>query len=189
MHYALQYPERVERLVLVAPLPPTRELWTDYLGAFARRAGEEPQAAAFAEIDRLRTSGKKRRNPEGYAGRVRDASLGMWLRDPAHAERMKSEPVALPNLDPDDASRIARGILGALDDWDWSADLRRLDVPVLVVHGDAGLLPLAGAERYAAELPRAELLRLEDVGHLPWLEAPERFFPPVLRFLGDAARP
>lgn len=45
-------------------------------------------------------------------------------------------------------------------------DLRRLDVPTLVIHGDADpLVDLSGGERTAELIPGAELLVLEGMGH------------------------
>ena len=60
----------------------------------------------------------------------------------------------------------------------WSLDalgaaLPRVDVPVLVIHGENdGAVPLRVAERTASVLPRAELIRLPGVGHIAQEEAP-----------------
>ncbi|PWU25158.1 MAG: hypothetical protein C5B48_02690 [Candidatus Rokuibacteriota bacterium] len=54
--------------------------------------------------------------------------------------------------------------------------LRLLDVPLLVTHGlaDTVVLPTM-AEHVAARCPTAELSWYEGVGHVPFLEEPERF--------------
>jgi proline iminopeptidase len=51
--------------------------------------------------------------------------------------------------------------------------LRALDCPVLLVHGAADPRPVAATEALAAELPRARLVCLPDVGHYLHWEAPE----------------
>ena len=63
--------------------------------------------------------------------------------------------------------------------------LRDLDVPVLVVHGDADPRPLAAVETLAIELPRAELVVMPGVGHFPYLEAPDRLAQVIRRFLAS----
>ena len=179
LRYALAHPERVNKLIVVSPFPAHHEEWLAYLHAFTLRADRE----AFAEIDGLRRSGAKERDLEGYARRVLDASLDVFLANPEARATMRSDPVALPNLDPDDTARLAAGIVASLGEWNWTPELRALQAPVLVVHGERGLLPLASARRYVEGLERAELLRLEGAGHMPWLDAPQAFFAGVTEFL------
>lgn len=61
--------------------------------------------------------------------------------------------------------------------------LARLDVPVLLVHGEQDPRPRWAAERLAETLPRCELVVLPGVGHFPDLEAPERYRGIVRAFL------
>ena len=62
--------------------------------------------------------------------------------------------------------------------------LGRIKAPTLVVWGAQDrLLPLALGEAYQRGIPGSTLTRIEDCGHLPPLEAPERFAPIVLDFL------
>lgn len=60
---------------------------------------------------------------------------------------------------------------------------------VLVAAGDADrLIPFAHAERIAAELPGATLVRLTGAGHLPMLEQPEAVDRALAELLGHSAR-
>jgi pimeloyl-ACP methyl ester carboxylesterase len=55
-------------------------------------------------------------------------------------------------------------------------DLRAVDVPALVSHGEAdGVVLPSAAEEHAELLPDAELSWYPDAGHSPFFEAPERF--------------
>jgi pimeloyl-ACP methyl ester carboxylesterase len=59
---------------------------------------------------------------------------------------------------------------------DYSERLSELDVPTLLVHGAADpLLPKSWAERAAASLADSELEILQECGHCPPRERPERF--------------
>jgi rifampin ADP-ribosylating transferase len=54
-------------------------------------------------------------------------------------------------------------------------DTGRISAPTLIVWGARdSLLPRAGQEAMAAEIPGARLVIYADVGHLPVIEAPER---------------
>ncbi len=65
--------------------------------------------------------------------------------------------------------------------------LPRLTVPTLVVWGERDrLLPLAHARAAAERLPQATVTFIPGVGHLPQVEAPDRFNAAVTSFLGTA---
>jgi proline iminopeptidase len=58
---------------------------------------------------------------------------------------------------------------------DLLASCRALDVPVLVVHGSRDPRPPSALDGMLAALPGAELVLMDGVGHLPWLESPAAF--------------
>jgi len=187
LRYALAYPRRVERLVLVAPLPPARHPYWDEL---TERFRERADPSALARIEELRLSGAHDRDPYAYCRAVTEAFLRASCHVAGSAARMKSDPCVLSDLDADATARRGERLVAALGDWDWTAELATLDVPTLLVHGREDPAPAAGSQAYAAALPDARLLLLDDTGHLPWIERPELFFPPVLDFLaGGDARP
>ena len=66
--------------------------------------------------------------------------------------------------------------------YDWPS----IETPALVIGGaeDGPDFPEL-AENAATTLPNAELVLLDDVGHNPHFEAPELFFPALIRFLMD----
>jgi pimeloyl-ACP methyl ester carboxylesterase len=66
----------------------------------------------------------------------------------------------------------------------WIFPLTRLDLPAHILWGkkDPVAVP-AIAERLVQEIPKARLTWLDEAGHYPMLEAPERFAEEVLRFL------
>ncbi|MBM0233573.1 alpha/beta hydrolase [Micromonospora sp. STR1_7] len=73
---------------------------------------------------------------------------------------------------------------------DISDQLRKIDVPVLVVHGAADVpIRLPVAQRYAAEIPRAELLVLADTGHTPPCERPAELGAALREFVDRVTGP
>src|SRR5690606_6365626 len=79
---------------------------------------------------------------------------------------------------PAGTARQMTAILGAADR---RPALRSLQMPALVVHGTHDpLVPLRGGERTAAALPRAELLRIEGMGH----DLPREAWPRILEAIG-----
>jgi haloalkane dehalogenase len=63
--------------------------------------------------------------------------------------------------------------------------LAALDVPTLILWGEQdAFAPVAGAYRFKREIPHAELVVLEGVGHFLQEDAPERVSRELARFLG-----
>lgn len=62
--------------------------------------------------------------------------------------------------------------------------LERLDLPVLIIHGDADQVTRPRMSQYTGSRVRgAECLIYPNVGHMPFWEAPERFNADVSRFI------
>lgn len=182
--YAIEHPQRVERMVLVGPLPPKREdYWNHYLRGYALRYSQADGQA----IEALRAAGTKASDPELYCRRVMEASLRGFVHDEAVLGAMRSSPWVRPNLDPERSAEHAQAILRQLGAWDWTLELARVSAPALVVHGEHELLPLESSQAYAEALPAGRLLVIEGAAHMPWLEQPERFFEAVQSFLGESS--
>ena len=59
-----------------------------------------------------------------------------------------------------------------------------IDVPTLLLWGKSdSIAPIAQGRDLAKRIPGATLVELEDVGHIPAIEAPERFDAELMRFL------
>jgi 3-oxoadipate enol-lactonase len=77
-----------------------------------------------------------------------------------------------------------RRALQALPFFDRHEALARIDVPTLVIGGEHdATAPPAALAQMAARIPSATHVRMEGVGHLPNLEAPDAFDQIVLNFL------
>jgi len=80
-----------------------------------------------------------------------------------------------------------QGLLGALDilrTGDLRADLPRLEIPTLLIHGAHDkLASLSSAEWTVQSLPNAQLLALPSAAHEPFISHPELFSQEVTEFL------
>jgi pimeloyl-ACP methyl ester carboxylesterase len=71
----------------------------------------------------------------------------------------------------------------------WRA-MERITAPTLVIWGDRDrVIPPAHAQLANQAIPHAQVAIIEGTGHVPQLEAPERFTELVLRFLAEAWPP
>jgi proline iminopeptidase len=159
------------RLITVDAVGPT-SAWMPALHAEAlARANDEDRAT----LQRL--GGPPQHDPDpAIHGAYSRASYGAWFADPEMA-RYFAPPHAASVTGAAIAARLRR------EGYDWRDFLRALSVPTLVIHGERDALPAAVALELSELLPRARLSLLPGAGHMPFWEAPERFFDAAGSFL------
>lgn len=163
--FALGHPSRVDRLVL-AGAPAGIDRW---IPPFLRLLG-------LRGVNRLLLSTVARPTPAVMLDTFRRILV-------AHPER----------LDPDllEVSRLAFTLPGAERAWHTMLErfltlrgvrdecflrdrVATLSAPTLFVWGEKdAFAPPSSGEELAARMPKAELHRVPDAGHLPWLDAPD----------------
>lgn len=81
----------------------------------------------------------------------------------------------------------AAQLLEAADEIEFSStDLRRLTLPVLVIHGSHdGIVPVAAAERLCSHLPNAELKIIAGAGHVPTITRAAEVAQAIETFFGS----
>jgi 3-oxoadipate enol-lactonase len=166
LELALESPERVAALVLVAPGLGGHD-WSDEVRAY----GAEEEAA----LER------------GDLHAAVEATLKMWLAGPRRGlDAIDPELRALVADMQHKAYRLQRDRQLPLAQLDPPASRRLAEVrvPTLVLTGDEDVDDIhAIATKLAREIPRAERATLADTAHLPSLERPDDFDRVVLAFL------
>jgi proline iminopeptidase len=187
--YALAHPDKVKRMVFFGPVPPRR-------GDFFSRMGLTFNARLdSAARSRLADAGKRLVDPRSDTAEVRRACREYWsialrprLADPDRTLTLLRSDLCASNAD---GIRFGlnvtnRMVMASYGDWDLRAPLAKLDVPTLIVHGEAEAIPMDLIEEWVHSMPRAQLLRVPGTAHYTYAERPEIVWPAVERFLsGD----
>ncbi len=167
LRFAHAYPERVEKLVLIAPatyLLPLRPAVK-----LARYAPFIPRALIGWVILNRRARERALRNALGDPARFDATEVAHRLR-PLRVRGTANALVAMLASPRD--SRVP--------------PLEQITAPTLVLCGTRDLaVPLQHAERHVRALPNARLVVIENAGHLPHYEYPDQ----VNRLLVDFLRP
>lgn len=170
MRLALDYPQRVEKLVLIGATPrfvngPDWQsgVSSEVFNLFAS------QAAADYHDTMTRFLGLQAFGGESSRVLMRE------LR-----ERFFARPV--PH------SAVLQGALRILLESDLRSELPDLRQPTLLIHGNRDTLAPVDASRWmAAHLPHARLRVIEGASHAPFLSHPTTFMSEALQFLAPAA--
>jgi proline iminopeptidase len=171
--YALRHPDRVERLVQLAPVPPRREPYSEQM---MRDRRERSDREAAAEINRRLDAGEYKDRHEELCRDIGRATNRASFADPARS----SEVPDLCQYEtewPENLWPYFDALLGSFGEFDWRARLAEVKAPRLVIHGAQDNIPLEGNREWAAGRPEARLLVVEKSGHWPHYEQPA----PVLR--------
>lgn len=163
---------RPRGLVLIDPAPISRKHRAAFEAEFARRQ-------AGADVVRLRgelaASGLRERDAEGYRQRNFELGVAGYF---AHPEAAKDLTPFRVN------ARVQQSVWDSLGDFNLASDgtLPSIRLPTMILHGRQDPIPLASSEE-AARTMDAELVVIEDCGHVPYVEQPDSLFSAIARFL------
>jgi 2-succinyl-6-hydroxy-2,4-cyclohexadiene-1-carboxylate synthase len=168
LHYAMQTPRRVERLVLESASPglrteAEREKRRAADAALAARIVSRGIEAFVDEWEALPLFASQRTLSESVRGNIRD-------------RRLRNRAVGLAAA----LRGLGTGTLPSL----WS-ELEAFDLPVLLITGERDTSFVEVARRMAEALPNARLVVVPDVGHAVHLEAPDAWAEAVGDFTTD----
>ncbi len=161
-----RHPERIDRLVLIAP---------DGFASTGFEYGKPASVPAVLELMRYIL-------PEWLVRPTLKDSYGDPARLSEETFQRYYDLLLAPGSRGANIERLRQTVLT-----DPRPLLQRIDAPVLLVWGEKDrLIPAENAQDYLAVLPDARLVTFPDLGHVPHEEAAERTLGPVQAFLsGD----
>lgn len=180
--YAIKYPGHVDRMVLLGPIPPRKGKFIEEYGATIEARLTEAQRQRSAELEKQYESGD-----------VAAACREFWAINilPRLAKSVKASVVksdfctAPPEAIRYGMTKTSAATFGSLGDWDWTAELRKVKAPTLIVHGEEDAIPMAMVAEWASVLPNARLMKVPNAGHMPYAEQPGLVFPAIEKFLAQ----
>jgi proline iminopeptidase len=169
--YSLQ--SNPSRLILIDPAPFARKYRIEFENEFRKRA-QSPQIQQMrAELD---SSGLRESNPEAFRQRQFELSVAGYFAHPEKATNLTPFRVI---------ARTQQSVWDSLGDYDLFSQLGQIRCPTLIVHGRDDPIPVESSIE-GAKAMNARLVLLDDCGHVPYVEQPEKLFAATDEFLGDA---
>jgi proline iminopeptidase len=177
--YAEEHPEHVERMLLIGPMEPTRELLDVRM-----RVQQELRQTLAEELAALEEREDLVDDPQAMC-RARTALWqALYYYDPDKMALKHGDYCDAPVDFMDSYEVIGTAVLADLGDYDLRPALGAMDMPALVVEGAQARLPLDGEWAWGRALPNSRVWLMDEVGHAyPFVEQPDVFFPGVYRFM------
>jgi proline iminopeptidase len=161
-----------DRMALINPAPLTREYRRQFEAEFARRQ----QAPDIARMrDELAASGLRQKDPEAHRQRAFELGVAGYFADPRNAKDLTPFRVV---------GRVQQSVWESLGDFNLIRDLKGIKTPSIVIAGRDDPIPLASSSEAASAL-ETNLVVLDECGHVPYVEQPERLFEALDPFLNE----
>jgi proline iminopeptidase len=158
------------RMVLIDPGPVARKYREAFEAEFTRRQ----QGMEIRKMrEELAQSGLRERDPDAYRQRSFELSVAGYFAHPEKATNLTPFRVM---------SRIQQSVWESLGDYDLVPKLVSITCPSLFVHGRDDPIPVESSIEGARAMG-AELVLLDDCGHVPYVEQPAALFSALDSFL------
>lgn len=181
MLYASRYPDRVKSLILMSTIEPGQR----YRGEISERQRRRQTADDSSAIAALVGSEAFRNRAPEAVNRLYRLSFQSSFADPNNAEELV--------IDFDARTAKAAGTLPALllepvQPFDFWNEVRKITAPTLIIHGIEDPIPVAMAREIDARIENSRLVTVENAGHFPYIEAPERTITAIRQFIAEHVR-
>jgi proline iminopeptidase len=188
VQYAAEHPERVTRLLLVSPMPLSKELLEQRRAKLNELLGPAGVARQRAMREQLPTASDA--ETVKICREASDLTFRLYLARPTRAKlRHAQARCDIPPAGIRNRPVVEVATMGSLGSWDFRSLLRRLTMPALVLEGTESNVPLDATRLWASALPNAQLVLVPRAGHELFLDEPAAFLRAAQEFLsGRAAR-
>ena len=182
--YAAEHPQHVTRIVQLAPAP-NREDPNEKKATLAD-IGAPP--ATVERWQKMRAEGAMEKTPREFCIAAWDVFRYLMVGDPKRAAALKVEECNFENEWPVNVNPTFEHIVPSISKHVMTdADLKKVTMPVLVVHGTKDRnAPYSGGRLWAEQLPNARLVTIPDAAHAMWVDDPVAMFAAVRAFLRDS---
>jgi proline iminopeptidase len=173
--YASRHPGVVANLVMLCPMAPRPGPFEGMQPFLDRVKARETELER--RLENLRRDAEATPSAETWAA-FQLLRATMRMGDSAAIERVVGNPFRFEQEWAPRVESTLTALFDSLPDFDWRTEMGVVEAPVLVVHGDEDG-PVSVREEWVHSFPDGRLLRLPNVGHYPFLEAPDQLFPVV----------
>ena len=176
MNYAIQHPDKLQSLVLLDSAPATSNSFTLFLNEYVKRT-----TPLRPELEKIERSAKFKEYDAETINDYYRKIFAVYFYKPALAQ----------NLSLDFTQESAKSGLNLFaffeqsyyKNYNLKSALQKLQLPVLIVHGQTDIVPIATAYEIKDFIPNSKIVVLQKCDHFPYIEQPKKFFAAIREFI------
>jgi proline iminopeptidase len=177
MNYAIKHPEAVNKLVILNSVPGSADDFALFFKEWARRmASSYPAVRAIQESDEFKNG-----DPVATE-RYYHMLFEKYCFNPEMGRKVNVKLTPQAAVNGSKVFEMFKQTLYATP-FNIHAQLKELNVPTLIIHGDADPVPPITAERLHQSIKGSQYILLKDCGHFPYVEDSDSFFKHLEPFL------
>ena len=180
--YADSHPQRVSRLLLIAPMPVAKLPFARERGDAIRKAAGPARMTLRSELETKQQAAKSDEEVVRLCRQILTEAPLPYTVDAAKPPRSPNG-CDFPASVIKNRGFVFRGTMTSMGDWDYRPMLARFREPVLVIEGKQTKVPLSSTTEWARAAPEGRLLLFESAGHDVPLDQPRALLTAAREFL------
>ena len=185
--YALAYPEKINSLLLIGAVPPYAG---DFGGRYEKSLNSRLSTLELKMLDSLNIEIASGHNPVAACIAYWQIAMKPRIASGLDIKILQGDCCRAPAEAIQYGYRYTNPItFSSLGDWDFREGLRKVTAPTLLIHGTEESIPMDMVEEWTKFLPNSSLIKVERAAHFPYVEQPEKVWPPIETFLQSIKEP
>lgn len=183
--YATIYPDHVGRIVQIGPMQfnltttyPKHLTWNEETPI--------PDPKDMEELAKLEANGYHLSNPKKYSRKWWSTIRSVYVTNLEDTVKIFSEIDKYPNeWATHQMKHLTENIVPSIQSLEINSDqFAKCTIPVLTIHGKKDrVVPYGAGREWVFNLSSAQLVTIDNGGHMPWIESPTIVFPAIRIFL------
>jgi len=180
MHYAISYPDRIEKLILSNSMPASSDDSLLFFAEYQKKT--KPYKDAIDAI--VKSKAFEEKEPKAVEAYYKTVFQAYCYR-PEMAEKLSlemSHDACIHGAKTFDI--IRQSVL--MKPYNLFPSLEALDCETLIIHGSDDLIPYRTAQKIHQIIKGSSLCLLNECGHFPFIEKKEEYFEVIKKFLDNS---
>lgn len=177
MNYAIRHSNHVSSVVLINPAPATSMGFKNFLEEYNKKT-----LPIKAELDAIQASEDFKNGKPTTIAEFYRRLYSVYFHNPRQADTLSFHFTKSSALNSFKIFNIFVETYFSKE-YDLRKNLKKLNLPTLVLTGGDDILPLWTVRETATSIPNARMVVLEQCGHFPYIEKPNQLFKEINDFL------